>query len=77
MKLRASINKTMLNGGEQHLQLPMKGLSAAQITSSLKKRVGYTQQRCHHCWPACAQPWPSSQHLRRADGERGNVPGTV
>ncbi|CAL5221739.1 g3989 [Coccomyxa viridis] len=38
VKLRASINKNMLNGGEQHLQLPKKGLSAAQITVSLEKR---------------------------------------
>ncbi len=44
MKLRASINKNMLNGGEQHLQLPKKGLSAAKITSSLEKRVGSPQQ---------------------------------
>ena len=44
MKLRASINKNMLNGREQHLQLPKKGLSAAKITSSLEKRVGSPQQ---------------------------------
>ena len=51
MKLRASINKNMLNGGEQHLQLPKKGLSAAQITGSLEKRVGHRVNlacSCHH-----------------------------
>jgi len=39
VKLRASLNKNMLNGGEQHMQLPKKGLSAQQISSSLEKRV--------------------------------------
>ncbi|CAK0780190.1 hypothetical protein CVIRNUC_004963 [Coccomyxa viridis] len=38
VKLRASINKSLLNGGEQHLQLPKKGLPAQQIISSLEKR---------------------------------------
>ena len=45
VKLRASINKNMLNSGEQHLQLPKKGLSAEQITGSLEKRVCYSQQQ--------------------------------
>ena len=44
VKLRASINKSMLNGGEQHLQLPKKGLPAQQIISSLEKRVGFLGQ---------------------------------
>ena len=44
VKLRASINKSLLNGGEQHLQLPKKGLPAQQIISSLEKRVGFLGQ---------------------------------
>ncbi len=53
VKLRASINKNMLNSGEQHLQLPKKGLSAEQITGSLEKRVCYSQQQYHCCPCIC------------------------
>ena len=54
VKLRASINKNMLNSGEQHLQLPKKGLSAEQITGSLEKRVCYSQQQYTIAVPAYA-----------------------
>ena len=49
VKLRASINKNMVNGGEQHLQLPKKGLSAEQIMSSLGKRVSGPPLVMHSC----------------------------
>ena len=66
VKLRASINKSMLNEGEQHLQLPRKGLSAQQITSSLEKRVGFPLSS-HACLPqACWRSWLNfeREHIR-------------
>ena len=52
VKLRASLNKNMLNGGEQHMQLPKKGLSAQQISSSLEKRVRALLLFSEQAWQA-------------------------
>ncbi len=49
VKLRSSINKHVLNGEEQHLQLPKEGLSAKKIMGSLNKRVSEPVHVKHSC----------------------------